>query len=67
MSVLSPEGLLRERDELRHAVDGAGAGDEPLVVVVTAAEELRDDELAAIRDVARHAPRSVILRIETNA
>ena len=63
MSVLSPEALVREREELRRVLDAAGTGDEPLVVVVEVAEELREDELAAILDVARRAPRSVILRV----
>jgi hypothetical protein len=67
MSVLSPEALVREQAEVRRAVDDAGSGDEPLVVLVEAAEELRDDELAVMLDVARRAPRPVILRIETNA
>jgi hypothetical protein len=67
VSVLSPEALVREHDEVRRAVDDAGSGDEPLVVVVEAAEELRDDELAVMLDVARRAPRPVILRIAGNA
>jgi hypothetical protein len=67
VSVLSPEALVREHDEVRRAVDQAGSGDEPLVVVVEAAEELRADELAAILDVARRAPRPVILRVAGNA
>jgi hypothetical protein len=40
---------------------------EPLVVLVEAAEELRDDELAAILDAAGHTSRGVILRIMRNA
>jgi hypothetical protein len=61
LSVPSPEALRREADEVRRVVDRAGTGTEPLVVVVTAADELRDDELAAVLDAARHARRGVIL------
>ncbi len=63
VSVPSPETLVREAAEVRSALAGAGTGVEPLVVVVEAGEELRDDELAAILDAAAHAPRPVILRI----
>ena len=41
----------------------AGTGVEPLVVVVEAAEQLRQDELAAVLDAAGHTSRAVILRI----
>jgi hypothetical protein len=67
LSVLSPEALRREADELRRLVGGAGTGTEPLVVEVEAAEELRDDELSAVLDAARHASRAVILRILADA
>jgi hypothetical protein len=67
LSVPSPEALVREAGELRRVIVGASTGAEPLVVVVEAAEELRDDELAAILDAARHAPRPVILRILRDA
>jgi hypothetical protein len=67
MSVLSPEGLVRERDELHRVLDRAGTGEEPLVVVVEAAEELRPDELDAIADAARRSRRPVILRIARSA
>jgi hypothetical protein len=63
MSVLSPEALVRERDELRRIVGAAGAGADPVVVVVEAAAELREDELAAALDAARRSDRGVILRI----
>jgi hypothetical protein len=63
LSVPSPESLAREADEVRNVIAHAGAGVEPLVVVVEAAEELRDDELAAVLEAAGHAPRPVILRI----
>jgi hypothetical protein len=68
MSVLSPEALVRERDELRRVVIGASSGDDPLVVVVEAAEELREDELAAALDAASHrSDRGVVLRIMGDA
>ena len=63
LSVPSPEGLTREADEVRRVLAGAGSGVEPLVVVLEAAEELREDELATVVEAARHAPRPVILRI----
>jgi hypothetical protein len=63
VSVPSPEALVREADEVRRVIAGAGTGAEPLVVVVEAAEELRDDELGAILDAAGHTSRPVILRI----
>jgi hypothetical protein len=63
LSVPSPEALAREPDEVRQVLGRAGTGVEPLVVVVEAAEELREDELAAVVDAAQHAPRAVILRV----
>ena len=63
LSVLSPEALAREAGEVRRVIAQAGTGIEPLVVVVEAAEELRDDELAPVLEAAGHAPRAVILRI----
>jgi hypothetical protein len=66
-AVPSPEGLAREADEVRRVIAEAGTGDEPLVIEVEAAEELRDDELAAVLDAAGHTSRPVILRIIRNA
>jgi regulator of extracellular matrix RemA (YlzA/DUF370 family) len=63
LSVASPEALAREAAEVRRVVGEAGTGIEPLVVVVEGAEELRDDELAAVLDAAGRTPRAVILRI----
>jgi hypothetical protein len=63
LSVPSPESLAREPDEVRGVIARAGTGVEPLVVVVEAAEELRDNELAAVVDATDHAPRPVILRV----
>jgi hypothetical protein len=62
-SVPSPEGLQREADEVRRVVSQAGTGAEPLVVVVEAADELREEEIAAVLQAAGHTSRAVILRI----
>jgi hypothetical protein len=67
LSVPSPEALAREAGEVRRVIGQAGTGVEPLVVVVEAAEELRDDELDAVLAAADHAPRAVILRIVRDA
>ena len=67
LSVPSPETLARERDEVRRVLAGAGQGAEPLVVVVEAAEELRDEELAGVLDAAERSSRPVILRIVRDA
>jgi hypothetical protein len=63
LSVPSPEALRREAVEVRRVIERAGTGVEPLVIVVEAAEELRDDELAPVLSAARHSSRAVILRI----
>ena len=47
------------------AVD-LGAGVEPVVVVVEAADEFREDELAAVLDAARRTSRPVIVRVIRN-
>lgn len=62
-SVASPEALPLEADEIRHVLQSAGTGAEPLVVAVEAAEELRADELAAVLHAAEHASRPAVLRI----
>jgi hypothetical protein len=67
MSVLSPEALMRERDELARTIERAATGTQPLVVVVEAAEELREEELAAVLEPARRSRRPVILRVERAA
>jgi hypothetical protein len=63
LSVPSPEALAREADEVRRVIAGAGAGVEPLVVAVEAAEQLREDELAPVLEAAAHSSRAVILRV----
>jgi hypothetical protein len=63
LSVLSPEALSREADQVRQVIKHAAADGEPLVVVVQAAEELREDELAAVLDAAARTRRVVLLRV----
>jgi len=66
MSVLSPEAL-REQDEIRDVIDGAAAGEQALVILVEAAEYMREDELAVVLDAANRAHRVVILRVMADA
>ncbi len=66
MSVLSPEAL-RDQQQIQDVLCQAGGGDEPLVIVVEAAEYLREDELATVLAATRHARRPVILRLVANA
>jgi hypothetical protein len=67
LSLPSPETLEREADEVRRVIGQAGTGVEPLVVVVEAAEELREGELASILGAASHTSRAVILRVIRDA
>jgi hypothetical protein len=67
LSVPSPETLGREPEEVRRVIDGAGAGAEPVIVVVEAAEELREEELSTVLDAADRTRRAVILRIAADA
>ena len=67
LSVPSPEALQREAAEVARVIARAGTGVEPLVVVVEAAEELREQELAPVLDAAAHTQRPVILRVIRNA
>jgi hypothetical protein len=67
LSVPSPEALAREADEVRRVIAEAGTGVEPLVVVIEAAEELRDEELAPALAASAHASRPVILRVIRDA
>lgn len=63
LSVLSPEALSREAEEVKLVIRRAAADGGPLVVLVQTAEELRDDELAAIIEAAAHTRRVVLLRV----
>lgn len=67
MSLPSPEALEREAAEVRRVIAQAGTGVEPLVVVVEAAEGLREQQLAALLGAAKHTSRPVILRIVRDA
>jgi hypothetical protein len=60
LSLLSPEALRREADTVRREVLEAD-GDEPPVVVLQVAEELREDELSVLVRAADQAKRTVIL------
>ena len=59
----SPESLRHQAAEVGRVIAHAGTGVEPLVVVVEAAEELREEELTAVLEAAAHTSRAVILRI----
>jgi hypothetical protein len=67
LSLLSPEALEREAGQVRRVIAHAGTGIEPLIVEVEVAEELRENELAALLDATSHASRAVILRIMRDA
>jgi len=67
MSVLSPEALRRDRQEVEDVIRRATEDDEPLVIIVEAAEELREDELGVVADAAARAHRQVILRVMADA
>ncbi|MFZ0042649.1 MAG: hypothetical protein WAK93_15160 [Solirubrobacteraceae bacterium] len=63
LSVPSPETLERQADEIRQVVGHAGTGTQPLVVIVEAAEEFRDVDLAPLVEASRRTSRAVILRV----
>jgi hypothetical protein len=63
LSVPGPEELARQAAEVQRVLRHAGTGTAPLVIVIEAAEELQDDELAPVVEAAQHAPRPVIVRI----
>jgi hypothetical protein len=67
MSVPSPEALAREPDEVRDVIDRTADDHQPLVIIVEAAEELREEELAVVLDAAERAHRHVIVRIMADA
>jgi len=67
LSLPSPEGLSRGADEVRRVIAQAGTGVEPLVIVIEAAEELRDEELAPALAATAHTSRAVILRVIRDA
>lgn len=63
LSVLSPEALRREAEQVTREIRQAAADGEPLVVQVQAAQELHEDELAALLDATARTRRVVLLRI----
>jgi hypothetical protein len=63
LALPAPQELGRRATELRRVLDQAGLGTAPLVVVVQAGEELREEEAAPLVEAARAARRPVILRI----
>jgi Asp-tRNA(Asn)/Glu-tRNA(Gln) amidotransferase C subunit len=62
LSFLSPESLRREPEQVRREIREADS-DEPPVVVLEVAEELREDELAVLLEAADLAGRTVLLCI----
>ena len=67
LSVPSSEALEREPGDVRRAIGQSGTGVEPLLVVIEAAEQIRDEELDVLVDAARHSSRAVIVRIIRDA
>ena len=67
LSVLSPEALTREPETVRDVIARAAAGEQALVIIVEAAEYLREDELAVVLDAAHRSHRLVILRVMADA
>jgi hypothetical protein len=67
LTVPSPEALTRQAGEIRDVLAAAPDRHRPLVIIVEAAEEFREDELAAVRDAAVQAPQPVILRVMADA
>jgi hypothetical protein len=67
LSVLSPEAFKAEPDEVQAAVAGAAPGEQALVILVEAAEYLREDELAVVLDAAKGSHRLIIVRVMADA
>ncbi len=63
LAVPSFEELERKTGELRHLLQQAGGGAQPLVIVVGAAEEIDDRLAGAVVDAARSASRPVFVRV----
>ena len=63
LSVASAEALPAHSAAIRRVVDDASAGSEPLVIEVEEMETLREEELRPVLEAARHAHRSVIVRV----
>jgi hypothetical protein len=67
LSVLSPEAFKAEPDELQAAIGGAAPDEQALVILVEAAEYLREDELAVVLDAAKSSHRLIIVRVMADA
>lgn len=67
LTVPSPEALSREPAEVGRVIEHAGTGTEPLVIVIDDAEELREEELAALVQAAARSSRPVIVRVIRDA
>jgi hypothetical protein len=63
LSVLSPEALSREADQVRRVIRQAEDDGGPLVVIVQVAEELREEELTSVLAAATRAKRPVLLTV----
>jgi hypothetical protein len=67
LSLPSPEALERDAGAVRRAIGQSGTGVEPLIVVLEAAEQIREEELDVLLAAARHSSRAVIVRIIRDA
>jgi hypothetical protein len=63
MSVLSPEALRREPEQVMDVISRAAADSEPPVILIEVGEYLREDELVTVADAASRSHRTVILRV----
>jgi hypothetical protein len=67
MSVLSPEDLTQRQAEVRDVISSAPDRHQPLMIIVQAAAELREDELSPVLDAAARTGRPVIMRVVADA
>ena len=62
-SLPSPEVLLRDADDVRRAVDLAPPGAEPVVVLLEAADALREEHLALLVEAGARAPSALVVAV----
>ena len=62
-SLPSPDVLLRDADDVRRAVDLAPHGPGPVVVVLEAADELREEHLALLVEAGARAPSPLVVAL----
>jgi hypothetical protein len=62
-SLPSPEVLLRDADDVRRAVDLAPPGAEPVVVLLAAADALREEHLALLVEAGARAPSALVVAV----